>query len=53
MKIICLIPHTVPKVHHETSKKKVECLFLLGVLEQDNNPEQGSPSSAQPKTKQN
>ena len=46
-------PHPVTKVHKEMLKKEVEYLFLLGVIERENNLEWGYLSFIQikPKTK--
>ena len=44
-------PYPVPKVNEEMSKKYVELLVLLWVLEVANDPEWGSWSFAQPKPK--
>ena len=53
VKPIFLRPYTAPKIHEEMSKKDVESLVLLGVLEVANDSECGSPSFAQPKPKSN
>ena len=50
-KPICLRPYPVPKVHEEIFKKEVERIFLLGVLEVENDSEWGPPHLAQPKPK--
>ena len=47
----CLQPYLVPKVHEEISKNKIKHLFLVGLLEAENDSEWGFPSFAQPTPK--
>ena len=49
LKLICLQPYPVPKVHEEMFKNDVERLVLIGVLEVENYSEWGDLSFAQPK----
>ena len=53
MNPIFSIPYIVPKVNEERSKKWVESLVLLGILEKSNDSEWGYPYFAQPKPKTN
>ena len=47
----CSRPCPVPRVHEEKFRKEIDRLVLLGVLEETNYSEWGSPSFAQPKPK--
>ena len=50
-KPVCSRPYPVPRVHTTMFKKEVERIVKLGVLEEANDPEWGSPSFAQQKQK--
>ena len=50
---VCSCPYPVQRVHEAIFRKEVERLVKLGVLEELNDSEWGSPSFAQPKPKTN
>ena len=51
VKLICLIPYPVPKLHKKIYKKEVECLVLLGFIEKAHYSEWRDPYFAQLKHK--
>ena len=53
MKLVCLWPYTVPKLHEENFNKEVEHLVLLGVFGEENDSKWGAPYFTQPNPKTN
>ena len=53
VKLLCLRPYPVPRVHKSMSKKEVERLVILEVLKDANESEREAPSLDQFKAKIN